>query len=356
MSFVLFWQEDDGRGDVVVDLSPLSEAPGFAVEEETAYTFSCNVRALDHGCNAYVTADWFDSVGAPISTTTGDSMPVPVLAAGTYVPVSLVGAVSPTGSAYCALHVHFLCYEQDRFVISNAVFAAGASTLWSTGGAATNVTFVVERSVDDGVTWEGLWSANRTMPMPGNASHGTKMIKVDRSVPLAKGDVMYRVYAIGNPESGPVVSEPTIITLPAIRCDSWWLRDPDNPSNDLRFRAQSVQISSTQKSSTLAPDGDTFPSVIFDGTPQVDVLTIKALTLFRSERLKMEALLKAKKTLFLQENGTGRTWYVKVTNNRTSEQQRAQATGSDPGPVRDMHTWSLEFTSQVQPSVILEPA
>lgn len=342
---VPFWmsQQTFTTDHVKARYEPLLAAGGIPVSGGVDYTFLARLRAITQPASVALNLYWFASIGVAASTasTLGTQVALPFPDA---IGVDLsLPATSPANATLVIPELDFIALPNDVFKGDNTAFARGDNILWTPGGDAVNVEYIMERSDDGGITWEYLWAASRENPAAPNTGVA-RLVKRDRSAPLGISGVRYRVRAIANPPEGRIYSDSTEVTVPSIQATGWWLRDPVDYTRDVMLRATNFTKADTDDSITYAIEGGSYPEVQSGNLAVTSVLSVTAITLSGVERRALWKLLASKRVLHLQMNTGGQKWHCKVTKQGAWTPKRAAPTAADNALVRDMHEVSFELT------------
>jgi hypothetical protein len=111
-----------------------------------------------------------------------------------------------------------------------------------------------------------------------------------------------------------VTSAPSEVKSTAIEAADWWLKDPDNPANNVILMVARAEPMINESSATYRPLGRKNPITIHEdkviGSYSIS-LTVE--TLNRAQHDKLMNILLLRKTLLLQ-SPFNEQWYIRLTD------------------------------------------
>jgi hypothetical protein len=140
---------------------------GIPVSPLTQYTFFAKSLATGVGRTFQVSVQWFDSLGASISSNTsagqidGSSVWTPVFEA--------VTAISPANAAFCNVTLIWAAVANAEIHWADQIGGVlGATPVWTRSGLLGNNTygFLLQGSDDNGVTWQSVRSYLGAIQIP----------------------------------------------------------------------------------------------------------------------------------------------------------------------------------------------
>lgn len=294
-----------------------------AVNPSTDYTFL--ISAIRNGADDHVTVriHWYTDAMAFISTSAATAELVGT--AGGYEALS-VTATAPVNAAFAVLNVRMDAPDNIEYYFDNALFAADDDPSWSAGGDNANGGFVVERSADGGLTWSEILGYSFDNP---GLSHNPAIVYAnidDRTAPLANVEkLQYRVYGVVFDSNGDAsFTPPTEVIVPQyLPGDSWWLRDPLDPSRDMEIAQIDFSKSFHVDAEEFRPVGRTYSVVVQSNTPRSEMFYINCYVETEEDIEKIERMLRSDRTLIIQSNTAGQVWFIRVSGMVTSTQTRA---------------------------------
>ena len=202
----------------------LTRPLSFPVIAGNTYTGIASFKTASGGTvrAARIKIRWYDDddgTGVLISETIGDQI---VTGTTSYVQ-AFVTDEAPDGAvlARIALEVLGTTAAAETFFASRLSFHPGRDLNWQSGGYSQTQTILVERSDDNGTTWNGL--TDSVKPNFYQQAH-----LEDRTMPL-NTDILYR--AVTNADVGGtavLTSDVSPIALAHVDSDVWTIRDPDD--------------------------------------------------------------------------------------------------------------------------------
>jgi hypothetical protein len=202
--------------------------------------------------------------------------------------------------------------------------------------------FIIQRSVDAGVTWVTVRGADETLPTAGSV-----LTMWDYEVP--RGVVVrYRVQTVADPAGGRVASAWSAEHTGTLTTTGWWLKDPADPTRNTVIHVESFPFSQKEPQTVYEPLGRANSVVVGDGVKGIE----GAMTLWAKTKAEYDALvliLSAARSLWL-EDVLGRTWYVKIGASHEYEIIRALPAAGETTPIRYFHRVGLPFVEVAAPS------
>lgn len=312
---------------------------GVPVTVATAYSAMASVRPTAGAKNARLAIMWFTAAGAPCATPLSEGTVTPV-PKDVWTEIRVTDATAPATAAFAAIRIEFTTTAVDEvFYVDGVALAQASNVVWQ--GGSVELAYVVERSLD-GVNWTELWGATRDNPYESQA---TTVRISDRAAPLFSGTVQYRVFGVATPDTAPVFSQATLVSVSNVQANSWWLRVPDNVGEDVPMFVESATQHSNEDKEVFLPDGSPKPVVLRTGLPVVTTITVTTKTRYKSHFDGLIAALTNGKILYLQSTMDGHGWYIDPGESRDVEQLRAVALATENTNVRHLH--SVRFTAVV---------
>jgi hypothetical protein len=319
---------------------------GIAVTVGLSYVAMASFRAATTGRSCTVIVEWYTSGGSLVSTSTSGA----VTDTTTGYTTATLTATAPATAAFARLRVAVaaaVATEVHR-VDEVGLFPTGTTT-WGVGGlVGVNASFVVERSVDGGVTYaRHRWYAAYT------GSQSTAV--ADWEVPPSDA-IKYRVYTEAQvPGIGFVQSAYAPIATVTPAPTSWWLKPVTAAVGAVAL--DGIAVRAVPGAKRNVPTGAArFDPVDADGavlvydayapSPDIDV-TFTVLS--RAEYDALWTLLNARVTLLLQS--ALEQWYVRVAEAVNEEQMRAKPVAGESSLVRHAHKISCKFVQTSMPEV-----
>jgi hypothetical protein len=203
----------------------------------------------------------------------------------------------------------------------------------------------LQRSLDDGATWENVRNAVDLQPL------GQQAIVYDYEVPAGKL-ARYRAITTAS-EAGNVVTSGYSATLAqtvALTIDRWWLKDAVDPALNMPITvAPPFQFRRKEPMQTFDPMGRKDSVWTSDGAKGIE----GALNIWVKDRAtydQLEAILGNGRSLLLADP-MGRSWWVKFAD-QDWEFIRAQPQATETTKLRHFHALSLPFVEVSAPAVI----
>lgn len=179
-----------------------------------------NFRADAVGRASRVALYWYSSSASLISVTDGSL----VTSTFTGWTTASVSALPPSNAASAALGIEIQspASGEDHFV-DKAALHPGTSPVWGPGGLYDNQTILVERSTDNGVTWEEISDSFAGVP--------TQVAQSDDYAAPRDVTNVYRARTIGVKENQEVLSSPWSDDAAAyvINDGEWWIKALGSP-------------------------------------------------------------------------------------------------------------------------------
>lgn len=209
---------------------------------------------------------------------------------------------------------------------------------------AATQTVDLERSLDDGATWEAVRDAT------GMVLSNQIITVNDYEVPpgvLAQ----YRAMSHAGEQDETFSSEWGVATVQdtELVADGWWLKDPLDPSVNQRVAvAPPFDFRRKEPQAIYEPLGRTTAVVVTDGPRGIE----GTLTLWAKDAATytaLDALLRLGHPLLLVDP-FARQWYIKVGSTHDWFLLRAQPTPGENTPIRHLHAVSVRFTEVAAPA------
>lgn len=212
-------------------------------------------RADAVGRQSRVSLYWYNSSASLISITDGSL----ITSNFTSWTTASVAAVPPAGAASAALGIEIQspASGEDHFVDKVALHP-GPTPTWSPGGLYSTQTIIVERSTDNGVTWEGISEQDANTP--------NQVAQSDDYTALRGQTNVYRARVSGITSSQEVLSSAWSDDAAAFAVNDgkWWLKaigQPDYNIGDARVIGP-LQDTITQSVGVFRPLGRSTPVVV----------------------------------------------------------------------------------------------
>jgi hypothetical protein len=280
---------------------------------------------------------WYNGAGNFLSRDQGVASPV----GAAWTPLELIGVTAPANTAYVSLEIEYDGNVSDEYFADKLILVKGTDIQWSEFGYFGTANFVLERSVDGGVTWEEVVGATHEDPAVTELGVSEATI-VDRYIPL-RVPVRYRGYV--QTYTAPVYSAPTETADSLNMATSWWLRSLTDSSLDAPIKNvdHSRTIGPGGAGTTFFPEGREYPVVIHGRRPAKARFSLNVQTLDKAHFDAAKALLTSRDTLVVQDV-LGNLWYVKVTSDLSIKQTRAAPTLDEAFPIRHFFDLNCEVT------------
>lgn len=318
---------------------------GVPVSPSLQITALASFRASATGDTATVEILWYKASGAASSVRTSDTSTGVTVTTGTWTQAS-VTVTSPSDAAFCAVVVNGTGLGAGGFLYADQISVApGASTTWTVGGYVVGPqSLVLQRSIDNGVTWvtlSRLWRQTEAgfsyylnagfvviiahamvgneavygsaAPTPaGVPDIGQTWQVIDYEAPRASTTVVYRAQIMSFDSGGnPIVSAQSAnVTAPQINIVRTAFKAVNNPTLNKTLYTKKPGIKATPTEPQIiqpvlgAPD----VSVIYD-TIYGDSLDFTVICLTQAEHDAYRTLFSAQDTVLIQDF-LGRQWYT----------------------------------------------
>lgn len=162
--------------------------------------------------------------------------------------------------------------------------------------------YVLEASFDNGQTWHVVRFADQV------AYEGTQTIVRDYE-PYSNRSTFYRAKSVDADGTQSVWSDPVSDTL---YVDNWWLKDPLNPSRNIRFMASgdSFDISEPEDFAEFQPLGRRYELIVSDVMRAEKLDNITLTTMGKAEHDAFRYLRRTQRVLLLQAPYQ-KQWYIR---------------------------------------------
>lgn len=329
---------------------------GYPVIAGQTYTALISMR-WDAGSGAapspYIGINWYNSSGTIIGQSNGTAT---ALNTATHTQLT-VSAAAPAGAVYAAIYcnVPFNAFGNTVYV-KQASFALGTSTSWTQGGA-TSFSWIVERSIDGGTTWAEVDGYGRTnqSKITGTATQTPAIADADRMAPLGLTGVQYRFSVATDIDNAAATlgkdklySGMTTVSVDTTPGTSWWLRDPLRKLTDVQLKQYRASFTKTQGGDSYRIPGRSAAVVVQSLEPISDEFDIQCWVTSLTEYNNLVALLESRKTLGIQNDNGGLTWYVRVLGQLQFDRQQAAGTGNQN---KVMYSVRARVIEVVRPSI-----
>lgn len=302
----------NNRTPVTATLAHQAQVSVFCTQPETMY-----LKIL-----------WYKADGTPSATPFTAGAAVDCQTGGWSV-LTVPSSVAPADATSAELEV--VCTTATT---ASDVYMDAAVLTRSTGAVtSTDVGFVIERSLDGGFTWKHIWNNSLDKPFPADPAQVYSGTYYDRGVPIGgTANIIYRVYAVNNRSTAPVISQPIEAEIGPLTWSAWWLRSQHFPDMDMIILASAFQYSDDLQTQVIGPAGAAAPVVVGTGVPKQRTFNCTVWLTDSYARLRFQALVESGDNLYIQRN-IGDGFFFRVTGS-VNYGQRASA---GQGTVRDVH-------------------
>lgn len=203
----------------------------------------------------------------------------------------------------------------------------------------------LQRSLDDGATWDNVRGAVNLQPPLQEA------IVYDYEVPsgvLAQ----YRAIADAEEAGNFVASDwsKILAQLVPLAVDSWWLKDAVDPALNTRITvAPPFQFRRKESQAVFDPVGRSTSVFVSDGPKGIEG-TLNVWVKDKATYDALEAILNTGRAVLLSDP-LGRSWWVKFAS-QDWDLIRAQPQAGDTARIRHFHGLSLPFSEVAAPAVV----
>lgn len=262
-----------GGSSIVTEVGQPPEAPpgepqptgpyDWPVVEGADYTVVASIRAAAVARAARVGILWYTadddptgSVSSLLAQTDGDQVN---LSTETYVQATLT-ASAPPGAKRAAVFVMVLTpLSGEDYYVTSVSFHPGTDTAVQPGGYYETQTMRIERSLDQGATWEAVTSRQ-------GLDYYQRATTVDRLAPFGV-EVWYRGYTDVNGANGEVLSSAAspVAKLVLESADRWVIRDPDDVDGEVFALIEKHDRADEDQAVVSRPAGRQFPVVDTEG-------------------------------------------------------------------------------------------
>lgn len=310
----------------------------YPVAPNTAYSLSMTAQAGSTGRTCRLRVSWYDSTSTLISNAEGtmvDSSSGPL-------GLNLVNQVSPTNAAFAKVKilVDSAASGEDHYFDKIGLFTGATFAGWTRGGFLTNApsgitpaTWILERSFDNGLTWESV-----SIPLSSQLVESTQQTLniEDYTVPWGQ-NVLYRVsiqgydYNSNNPVTTSTLAMTIPSQLPLQANGGFWLKCPSDPSFNMTcdIMNQTFKHQMVEQQAVYYALGREDPIVVSDVINFETLPGVMFETIDEAPYLQLLALHALQTTMLLQDSKTGLQWYVRfgspfqVEEFNTTPRQRA---------------------------------
>lgn len=299
--------------------------PGIStipVSVGAVYSAILQVRKATGSANVVARFAWYTSGGAFVSYS--GTATVSANATG-WTTLALTSQTAPATAAYGSLELAYtIAGINEVFYVDQAAMANTASTLWTPGSGATAF-FIVERSDDSGVTWAPIQGYTRQQPAASHHPVQALISDYDRTAKMGAPTMpQYRAYVVN--AAGAVSTVGSVTPAAFLLGDGWWLRDPLDPTRDLKLQQIDFQGQYEIGGDVYLPEGRSEAVVLSNNSPMSDSFNLNTWVQTDADFDKLMVLLKSRRTLFVQGMTHGLGWYVRVNGSVSYEQ--VMATGN----------------------------
>lgn len=287
---------------------------------------------------------WYTAANAPSAVTVINQGSGVTLNFNVDTAVSVLGVTSPSDAAWAVIEFEWTTsVVGDVMRIDDVAFASAATIVWSPSGNAFDISFVLERSLDQ-VIWTPVWGLGKLAPRPSDTAGGL-VTGVDRAVPLGTNTIYYRAYAISKFSTSPLWSALATNNIPGMDPIKWFLRRTSRADHDVRLVASQFTIDQSSQHEIVEAEGQANPIVNFSGSPKTQTINVSMMSLNKSDYELIVEAITADETLYIQTNLDGYGYYVRVVDSFKRSQRRAVSPGGGFSAVRNL--FDMNFTAVV---------
>ena len=315
-----------------------------------SYTASAAFMAAASARSVEVNINWRDASQSLLSTTSG----TPVTDSTTGWTVATVTGTAPANAVYATVEVMVNstgAASEVHYVDSIGIFLTSDVT-WTVGDAAQTGTYViVERSLDNGVTWTQVRGAVGWVlaTLSGSAfdSFSTQRYVLYDYEVARTVSVLYRARVTS--QFSLISSNAQAASALTTGATGWWLKDPLAPALNHQIEAMPpFDFTRKKPTSVFDPLGRNVSVAVTDGVKGIaGTLSIRCQSKARYD--KLEAILANGRTLLL-EDIFGRSWYIAQSGDSTWSFIRAQPTSSETTTLRYLHEVQIPFVQVGSPA------
>lgn len=259
--------------------------------------------------------------------------------------VTVQNVTSPADAAFAALEFEWTTsVVGDLIRIDDVAMASAATISWSPSGNAFDISFVLERSLDQ-VTWTPVWGMSKLAPHTSDSGAVSQVTIVDRAVPLGTSTVYYRAYAISKFSSAPIWSALATNNIPGMDPIKWFLRRTTRADKDVRVIANQFSIDQASQHEVVEAEGQLTPIVNSSGSPKTQTINVSLMSLDKLTFENTIDALAADETLYIQTNLDGYGYYVRVVDSVKRSQRRAANVNGGFSNVRNV--FDISFAAVV---------
>jgi hypothetical protein len=300
---------------------------GIPVVAGQTYSAFAKVRKATGSANVTARIAWFKSDGSASAITQYST--IATVSAGTsgWTDLSLSAMTAPADAAFAALqYAYVVAGAGEAFYMDQIAFSNSTNAAWSPGSTGSGVSFVIERSEDDGATWTGIHGYTLHAPGPGHHPSIATMTDYDRAAGLGLPRYLkYRAYTVSGSNVASAVGEVTIGSY--LKGTGWWLRDPLYPELDMRIAQIELSSVFNVPGEAFYPEGRDQAVVVQANAPLSEMFNIVTWTQTDDEFDNLMTLLRSKHTLLVQSMTHGQKWYVRVNGQVSYSQVMAVGNG-----------------------------
>lgn len=311
----------------------------------TVYSAVATVSSNVAGRTAKIGIRWYnDDAGTanatPVTQGTGVAL---TLGLGTAILVT--SATAPALAVRAVVEIEWTTSAVgDILTVDNIAFAATATIAWSPSGGAIDVSYVLERSKDGGVTWSPVWGCSKASPKASDLGNVGQISVVDRAVPIGTSSIQYRAYAISKSSTTPTWSALASVSLSGMNISKWFMRNTSDATKDVQIMAGSFNESTALRGEVIEPEGRSEPIVTSSMKPKTKIVSLDLITTDKTSHELVMTNLRAGVPLYIQTNLDGSGFYVRPVGGISRDQKRSAPVESYSS-VRNVFT--VSFTAAV---------
>lgn len=318
----------------------------------TSYTAMVYAKAAVNARTTQLNIAWYTATGVWISTAAGVSAND---AAGAWT-LYTATATSPPTAAYAIATVQFNSTAAGGEVhyYDSLTLALTNDLTWLAGDRVSAASVVVEKSLDNGVTWTtvrgaagGVSGLGSYWPAgPGQTFTEQTFTVYDYEI-ARNTPVLYRARILA--ETPFVTSSPNTQTAAVQHAATgWWLKDPLAPGVNIQLDVEpGFSFRRKEPQSKLEPVGRKVAVVITDGVRGIEG-QLEVWTKDAARYAKVLDIIDNAHDLWL-EDVLGRAWYVHFGDATEWSLLRAQPQLSETSPIRHLHSVALPFAEVGSP-------
>lgn len=302
------------------------------------YSAIASIKMLDSSRDCRVRINWYDSSNDFISASDGSQV---TCATGLSTPVACESKTAPALAEWAQVEIECESAAGPRFEVASVAISRSDSIEWTPGGLAVDVSFVIQKRVNNG-DWIELWNASRENRLDPQNLVSTVTSVRDRSALLGVDGIQYRAFTVTRNEGNLVYSAPTVTAIPKHKEKTWWLRNVKDSSLDTAIRSSAFSIDHESKEEVVAPRRRDFSMVIGSDEAPGNTIQLTAMTVDAEEYKRLETILRGNELLYLQRN-VGDGFTARRVGTVSKSQRRARDNTANNNAVRHVHDWSVSL-------------